>query len=81
MKIVDISKSKEPVGLHVKEQLESALKLAESNSISNVAIVMVNEDGDVMDCWANGNNPFAIVGGLESLKFEFMRAQIESRED
>ena len=61
MKIVDISKSKEPVGLHVKEQLESALKLAESNSISNVAIVMVNEDGDVMDCWANGNNPFAIA--------------------
>lgn len=42
---------------------------------------MVNEDGDVMDCWANGNNPFAIVGGLEALKYEFMKAQIESRED
>ncbi len=71
--------TKEP-GDNVVQRLEQALELARKGEIANLAIVAVCNDGDVMDCWANQSNALTMVGGLESLKFEFMNGVIEKRD-
>ncbi len=71
--------TKEP-GDNVVQRLEQALELARKGEIVNIAMVAVCNDGDVMDCWANQSNALTMVGGLESLKFEFMNGVIEKRD-
>ncbi len=71
--------TKEP-GDNVVQRLEQALELARKGEIANIAMVAVCNDGDVMDCWANQSNALTMVGGLESLKFEFMNGVIEKRD-
>ncbi len=73
-------RTKEP-GDNVVQRLEQALELARKGELSNVVVVAVLNNGDVMDCWANGSQPYAVVGGLEGLKFEFINACIEKREE
>ncbi len=78
MKVVEF-KNKISTGDNVTLRLNEALEYVESNQVSNLIILMVCENGDVVDCWANSNKPFTIVGALESIKIEFMNNFIEKR--
>ena len=74
MKVVDIPLQKtDPC---VIKRVEEALEHTKSNNIGNVIIVMAAEDGSVFDCWATSRLPFQIVGGLESVKIEFMNEPV-----
>ncbi len=79
-KVIDIDKEV-PNGANVIERLEEALEKAKHGGVDNCLIVMSFNNGDIMDCWANGNKPFVIVGALESLKKDFMDACIEDRKN
>lgn len=61
-------------------RLEEALEFAKNGNISNCLVIMVSNTGEVLDCWANRNKPYVMVGALESLKMEFMSVCIESRD-
>lgn len=69
-----------PNGENVIARLEEALELAKDGGISNCIVIMACSNGDVMDCWANGNKPFVMIGALESIKREFMDSKIEARQ-
>ncbi len=77
MKVVDIPQQNTDPS--VTARLEEALEHVKTHNIGNIIIVMAAEDGSVMDCWATRRLPFQIVGGLESVKAEFMNACIEGR--
>jgi len=53
--------------------------MAEDGLLDNVVILAVNVDGGITSCWANDEAPFTVIGGLESLKGEFMDSCIEKR--
>ncbi len=80
MRLVEIGNKPKVNGENVEEELNHAIEYAKENNILNMAIVMIGEDGSVLDCWANNNKPFVMVGALESLKMEFMKGCIEGRE-
>jgi len=80
LRVVPIS-SKKQSGKNVVERLEEAIAMAKSGTVDNCVIVMTCSNGDVVDCWANGGNPFVMVGALEAIKREFMDAVIQSRGD
>ena len=79
LKVVSIEKNESQSGENVIERLRECLAMAEDGLISNVVICAQLHNGDVMDCWANSSNPFLVVGGLESVKLEFMNQFIEKR--
>ena len=78
MKVVEFNKNIDN-GDMVIERLEEALEMAKKGNIENCIIVMATRDGTVVDCWANRNIPFRMIGALESIKLEFMTACIEKR--
>ncbi len=80
LNVVELKPATKEPGDNVVQRLEQALELARKGEIANLAIVAVCNDGDVMDCWANQSNALTMVGGLESLKFEFMNGVIEKRD-
>ncbi len=63
----------------VLDRLNEAIEMAKEGGIDCCAIVMVTKNGYVVDAWANGTQPFVMVGALEALKFDFMDSQIERR--
>jgi len=79
MKVVQFSNSEESSGENVIERLEECLAMARDGLIKNVLVIAVTNDNDVMDCWANTQSPFVVVGGIESLKLDFMTKVIERR--
>ena len=66
-------------GINVIERLEEALEMARQGKIENCIIVMTCFNGDIIDCWANGNSPYVMSGALEATKQEFMNSHIERR--
>ena len=80
LNVVELKPATKEPGENVVQRLEQALELARRGELSNVVVVAVLNNGDVMDCWANGSQPYAVVGGLESLKFEFINGVIEKRD-
>ena len=79
LKIVSFPTESPISGENVINRLEEALEFAKQGTICNCMIVMAGNDNSVVDCWANGNKPFVMIGGLESVKREFMDAIIEKR--
>jgi len=79
MKVISFPNDKQTTDTKVIARLEEALAMAQMGNISNCMIIMAVNDGSVVDCWANGNKPFIMVGALESIKREFMDALIEKR--
>jgi hypothetical protein len=54
--------------------------------IVSLAVVVERQDGVIGDLWVTDmndgkSNRFAVLGGLENLKHDFMCAEIESRVD
>lgn len=64
----------------VIQRLEEALAMAKDGNVKSCAILCTTYDRTVLDCWANGGDVHVIVGGLESLKFDFMLNNIDGRE-
>lgn len=58
--------------------LEEALQYARSGNPQSLAIIMIAE-GDVIDCYHHGGAPYLMVGAMESLKTDYIHAQIERR--
>lgn len=79
MKVVQFNNSEERSGENVIDRLEECLAMAKDGLIKNVLVIAVTNDNDVMDCWANTQSPFVVVGGIESLKLDFMTKVIERR--
>ncbi|CAI1683862.1 hypothetical protein [Serratia fonticola] len=59
--------------------LEEALENAKKGNYHSMAIVMINSEHEVLDCWHNGLFPYQMVGALESLKSDYIQACIERR--
>jgi len=66
-------------GENVQARLLEAQDMAARGGISNCIIIMTGTDGSVVDCWANKNSPYQVVGALEALKHEFINSSIEQR--
>ncbi len=77
-KVVSINKNDRSSD-DVIERLEQALQMARDGGIDNCAVIMTCTNGNVIDCWANNNHSFLMVGAMESLKKDFMNRNIESR--
>ncbi|CNI32855.1 TPA: hypothetical protein ACW96C_004481 [Yersinia enterocolitica] len=58
--------------------LKEALAFAENGSPQSLAVIMIS-NGDVMDCYHHGGAPYMMVGAIESLKTDYIHAQIERR--
>lgn len=56
--------------------LKEALAFAENGSPQSLAVIMIS-NGDVMDCYHHGGAPYMMVGAIESLKTDYIHAQIE----
>lgn len=65
--------------VNVIERLEEALDMARQGNISNLMIVMVDTDDNVMHGWANGNRPSLILGEMQCAAYEFMIATTQRR--
>lgn len=59
--------------------LEEALEQARKGECHSVALVLMDVDGNVLDCWHNGGRPYVMLGAMESLKSDFINANIERR--
>lgn len=59
--------------------LTDALEHARKGSCHSVALLLIDSDGNALDCWHNGGRPYVMVGALESLKLDFINVNIERR--
>lgn len=59
--------------------LTDALEQARRGSCHSVALLLIDGDGNALDCWHNGGRPYVLVGALESLKLDFINVNIERR--
>lgn len=75
LSLVSAKEGREPVSM-VVERIKEALAMAEEGRLTSVAIVGVS-DGDIVTCWANPAQPFLMVGAIESLKVDYIQANIE----
>ncbi len=82
MKVVNINNtpSGQQSGENVIDRLETALAMAKDGHVKNCIVICALNDGDVADCWANGSDPFVMVGAIEAVKREFIDCCIEERE-
>ena len=79
MKVIEFKKDESASGENVVERLEECLAMAKDGLIKNVLVLAITNNDDVLDCWANHQSPFVVVGGIESLKLDFMNSVIERR--
>lgn len=61
-------------------RIEQLVGYLNDETIANVAVVMVTNQGHVIDCWANGSEMFRMTGALEGLKHEFIKLYREMRD-
>ena len=83
MKLVEIKNNINVGNSHgdnVKLRLNETLEYLKDNVVNNIAIVMVKDDGSVIDSWANKTNPYVMLGAIESIKFDFMNSCIQLRD-
>ncbi|MCP5772744.1 hypothetical protein POV98_26125, partial [Klebsiella pneumoniae] len=59
--------------------LKQALERAENGGCHSVAVILLDDEGNAIDCWHNGGRPYVMVGAMESLKTDFIHAHIERR--
>ncbi|EOY1419866.1 hypothetical protein ACP1Z2_003294 [Salmonella enterica subsp. enterica serovar Bareilly] len=81
LKIVELKHSRETDdnNAEVIRLLEEALKYAKEGKSQSMAILLINSDGSVLDCWHSGGRPYVMVGAMESLRLDFINANIELR--
>lgn len=81
LKVVEFRDSPDVVhnNAEVVRLLKEAIGYAESETSQSLALVMLNKDGSVVDCWHSGGRPYVMVGAMESLRIDFINANIERR--
>ncbi|ELD1608226.1 hypothetical protein HVX40_24340 (plasmid) [Escherichia coli] len=81
LKVVELKPTRKEVNNNseVIRLLEEALSYAREDNAQGIALVMINADGNVLDCWHNGGRPYVMVGAMESLRLDFINANIERR--
>ena len=65
-------------GLNVNERVAELVELLKNSDVENVVIIATTSSG-IASSWANGSDPFAVIGAIEVLKLEFMNSNIEPR--
>jgi len=58
-------------------RLEDALRMAYAGEIASCGVVVIHRDGGATSGWAGEQSAFAMVGALETLKRDFMAANID----
>lgn len=58
-------------------RLTEALDMARRGELITIAICGMTSDGGIVSCWANNAQPFVMVGAIESLKMDYMMANID----
>lgn len=53
--------------------------MAKQGGVESCAIILATHDGGVLDCWANRDQVYTLIGGLEGLKRDFMDSVIGPR--
>ena len=76
-KVVSLSDIKKESGANVVTILEEMLESARRGEVVNCLIVTVNSDYSCSRAWANGYQPFTLLGQLENAKAGFMAAHLE----
>lgn len=81
LKVVPFQKSekKSADNSEVIRLLKQALEYAESEDCHSIAIMLLDDAGNAIDCWHSGGRPYVMVGAMESLKTDFIHAHIERR--
>ena len=52
---------------------------SQNGGCHSVAVILLDDEGNAIDCWHNGGRPHVMVGAMESLKTDFIHAHIERR--
>lgn len=80
IKVIETKSCVTDEGELVITRLQEALAMARDGQLVSVAIAGITDDGDIVSCWANSIQPFAMVGAIESLKIDYIEASIERRQ-
>ena len=77
MKIIDIKPKTDP---ELIKSLEKLLREAKTGEVRGLAYVVNFDTGDTANGWVNvDNNVMAIIGEVETLKYELMNNYVEMR--
>ncbi|MFK0369685.1 MULTISPECIES: hypothetical protein [Enterobacter] len=83
LKIVSLSAKKNADLEHHRTEvirlLEEALQAAKEGNYRSMAVLLINDSGEVLDAWHSGGLPYVMLGAMESLKCDFINLQIERR--
>lgn len=69
----------DPDNVEVLRRLTEATAFARNGHCNSLAIVMLDEEGNSVDCWYCGGSTYSMIGALEALKLEFIMANIDQR--
>ncbi len=61
----------------VREFVEESLELVKDPVAA--VVILLDDEGNVIDGWRCGGKPYVILGAIEKLKLEFASVEIESR--
>ncbi|AJQ53990.1 TPA: hypothetical protein F3L15_09605 [Aeromonas hydrophila] len=76
-KVINLAEVSKESGINVVSTLEQILDSAKRGEVINCLIVTVNSDYSCSRAWANGYQPFTLLGQLENAKAGFMEAHLE----
>ncbi|ELC7279640.1 hypothetical protein RJO76_000663 [Aeromonas veronii] len=76
-KVVNLAEVSKGSGINVVSTLEQILESAKRGEVINCLIVTVNSDYSCSRAWANGYQPFSLIGQLEDAKVSFMETYLE----
>lgn len=83
LKVINLTSRKDADLEHNRTEvirlLEEALHAAREGKYRSMAILLIDDNGAVMDAWHSGGLPYVMVGAIESLKTDFINLQIERR--
>ncbi|ELY3543837.1 hypothetical protein SMX40_001666 [Cronobacter turicensis] len=81
--VVNLTSRKDADTAHHRSEvirlLEDALQAAKEGNYRSMAVLLIDDNGTVLDAWHSGGLPYVMVGAMESLKCDFINLQIERR--
>lgn len=82
---MDLSKLTETSFDVLPEEIKPLVFLLLEGKIRSMAVVFETDDGRVGDAWfvdiEGDSNRYTLLGGIEALKRDYMRLEIESRQE
>ena len=74
---LEVVEQKQANGVNVAERINDLLDFIAKGEVKNIAFVGIGNDNSVISCYANGSNPYAMIGGIEKLKSDLINNCIE----